>query len=208
MFRGGLAGSFHEDPPPGTGEARIEQDVPHDDGHGGGHADPVAPVLIGIVIIFIAAKFGGELFEKYGPLRGEGNFATEEHDDFVLAVVGAYLDNGNFESVPEVRVRAGCPDRKKWRKVETVYRYGFYEKVSRTRNPVNTALVYTAHEEHGDLEDPEEHIRGDFAYIQDCLRRRLLNAEIEVEGDLMVVRKRVIDPSAPQVQKTLFELCS
>lgn len=34
--------------------------------HGSGHADPVAPVLMWIVVILIAAKLGGELFEKFG----------------------------------------------------------------------------------------------------------------------------------------------
>jgi Kef-type K+ transport system membrane component KefB len=34
--------------------------------HSAGHADPVAPVLMWIVVILIAAKLGGELFEKFG----------------------------------------------------------------------------------------------------------------------------------------------
>ncbi|MEM1062158.1 MAG: cation:proton antiporter [Planctomycetota bacterium] len=45
----------------------------HGDGHGGdhghgggGHADPVAPVLLAIVIILLAAKIGGSFFERIG----------------------------------------------------------------------------------------------------------------------------------------------
>jgi len=34
------------------------------DGHGGGHASPVTPVLLGLVIIMIAAKVGGEIAER------------------------------------------------------------------------------------------------------------------------------------------------
>jgi len=34
------------------------------DNHGGGHTDPVAPVLAGIVIILLVAKIGGDLFER------------------------------------------------------------------------------------------------------------------------------------------------
>ena len=51
---------------------------------GGGHSDPVAPVLLGIVVILLAAKIGGDLFERVGmpAVLGElavgiviGNFA-------------------------------------------------------------------------------------------------------------------------------------
>ena len=42
-------------------------DEGHDDEHAaGGHPDPVAPVLLWIVVILVAAKIGGELFEKFG----------------------------------------------------------------------------------------------------------------------------------------------
>ncbi|HID24550.1 MAG TPA: cation:proton antiporter, partial [Planctomycetaceae bacterium] len=34
--------------------------------HGGGHADPVGPVLLGVVIIILAARIGGHLFELAG----------------------------------------------------------------------------------------------------------------------------------------------
>jgi Kef-type K+ transport system membrane component KefB len=52
--------------------------------HPGGHVDPVAPVLIGIVLILLVAKVGGDLFERVGlpAVLGElsvgillGNFA-------------------------------------------------------------------------------------------------------------------------------------
>ena len=51
---------------------------------GGGHADPVAPVLLAIVLILLLAKTGGDLFERFGmpAVLGEltvgvllGNFA-------------------------------------------------------------------------------------------------------------------------------------
>lgn len=44
------------------------------DGHGdGGHANPVAPVLLGIVLILFAAKIGGDVFERLHmpPVLGE-----------------------------------------------------------------------------------------------------------------------------------------
>lgn len=42
--------------------------APHakDEHAGGGHSDPVAPVLVGIVIILLVAKVGGDLFERLG----------------------------------------------------------------------------------------------------------------------------------------------
>jgi len=43
-----------------TGEHEVAEE--HE---GSGHADPVAPVLLWIVVILIAAKIGGELFEKF-----------------------------------------------------------------------------------------------------------------------------------------------
>ena len=36
----------------------------HGDDHGGGHASPVTPVLLGLVIMLVAAKIFGELFER------------------------------------------------------------------------------------------------------------------------------------------------
>jgi Kef-type K+ transport system membrane component KefB len=39
----------------------------HGEEHGGsGHADPVAPVLLGIVVILLTARIGGRIFEKFG----------------------------------------------------------------------------------------------------------------------------------------------
>ena len=37
----------------------------HQEEHAAGHSDPVAPVLLWVVIILVAAKIGGELFEKF-----------------------------------------------------------------------------------------------------------------------------------------------
>ena len=34
--------------------------------HGTDHSEPVAPVLLGLVIILLAAKLGGEMFERFG----------------------------------------------------------------------------------------------------------------------------------------------
>ena len=45
-----------------------EEDASHgssDEGSHGGHASPVTPVLLGLVIILIAAKIGGELAERF-----------------------------------------------------------------------------------------------------------------------------------------------
>lgn len=47
-----------------AGEARTEAE--HGEEHGSGHADPVAPVLLGIVVILLTARLGGRLFEKLG----------------------------------------------------------------------------------------------------------------------------------------------
>jgi Kef-type K+ transport system membrane component KefB len=61
----------------GTGSAQHTADAAHDlngeDSHSdpahsgaGGHSDPVAPVLIWLVIILISAKLGGDLFDRMG----------------------------------------------------------------------------------------------------------------------------------------------
>jgi len=49
-----------------THAAQAEQDVPHADESHAGHADPVAPVLVAIVLILFLAKVGGDLFERIG----------------------------------------------------------------------------------------------------------------------------------------------
>ena len=48
-----------------TGSDSHEAASSHEEDHGGGHSDPVAPVLLWIVVILVAAKLGGELFEKF-----------------------------------------------------------------------------------------------------------------------------------------------
>ena len=37
-----------------------------EDSHGGGHENPVVPVLLGLVIVLLAAKVGGEILERVG----------------------------------------------------------------------------------------------------------------------------------------------
>lgn len=47
--------------------ASAHQEDAHEekDGHGGGgHSDPVAPLLLGIIVILLAAKLGGDVFER------------------------------------------------------------------------------------------------------------------------------------------------
>jgi hypothetical protein len=39
---------------------------------GGGHADPVAPVLLALVVILVAAKLGSEIFERLGQPAVQG----------------------------------------------------------------------------------------------------------------------------------------
>jgi len=41
-----------------------ESDAHGEEGHGGGHADPAAPVLLAIIIVLFCAKVGGDLFER------------------------------------------------------------------------------------------------------------------------------------------------
>lgn len=50
---------------PAVAEPAATQET-HDDGHGegGGHHSPVTPVLLGLVIILLAAKLGGEIAER------------------------------------------------------------------------------------------------------------------------------------------------
>lgn len=49
----------------GHGEGHPAGD--HGDGHGdgGGHADPIAPILILLTVILLAAKVGGDVFERF-----------------------------------------------------------------------------------------------------------------------------------------------
>ena len=69
----------------GDGDSHATAGAHEEDDHGGGgHADPVAPVLLAIVLILLLAKVGGDLFERCGmpAVLGElvigivlGNFA-------------------------------------------------------------------------------------------------------------------------------------
>ncbi len=49
-----------------VGEKSAEQGGEHKSGGGASHGDPVAPVLMQIIIILFAAKLGGHLFERLG----------------------------------------------------------------------------------------------------------------------------------------------
>ena len=40
--------------------------LPADTADGAGHGGPVVPVLLGLVVILVAAKIGGEIFERIG----------------------------------------------------------------------------------------------------------------------------------------------
>ena len=48
-----------------TGKTETEKPE-HGKSHGGGHSDPVAPVLLGILLILFFAKTAGDLFERFG----------------------------------------------------------------------------------------------------------------------------------------------
>lgn len=63
------------------------------------HSDPVAPVLFGLIIILLAAKIGGELFEKIGQpsVLGELIFGMIIGNAFLLTG-GAYSFGHLFES--------------------------------------------------------------------------------------------------------------
>ena len=49
---------------PAEGESEKDEHASHADAHAGGHKDPVSPVLLGIVVILLMAKIGGDLFER------------------------------------------------------------------------------------------------------------------------------------------------
>ncbi|NOX57143.1 MAG: cation:proton antiporter [Planctomycetes bacterium] len=51
---------------PNSGSETAGEHTAGGEGHGGGHADPVGPVLLGVVIIILAARIGGHLFELAG----------------------------------------------------------------------------------------------------------------------------------------------
>ena len=90
----------------------------HEDEHAGGHSDPVAPVLLAIVLILFLAKVGGDLFERIGmpAVLGElvvgiilGNFALltgwDGFDFFKAPAVG---ELGNpYETGAIIKMLAG-----------------------------------------------------------------------------------------------------
>jgi Kef-type K+ transport system membrane component KefB len=57
------AGIEHEG---GLVSADEHESLTHEEEHEGGHSDPVAPVLLGIVVILLSARIGGRVFEKLG----------------------------------------------------------------------------------------------------------------------------------------------
>jgi len=72
-----------------------------DDTHEGNHTDPVAPVLLGLVVILVSARLGGRVFEKFGQpsVLGElvfGVFVGNMHlvgiNWFVPIVGDAHID--------------------------------------------------------------------------------------------------------------------
>jgi len=73
------------------GQAAAPVETPPGQAQGTSHGGPVVPVLLGIVVILVAAKLGGELFERIGQpaVLGElllgmllGNLALFGFDDF------------------------------------------------------------------------------------------------------------------------------
>ncbi|MFQ5733380.1 MAG: cation:proton antiporter [Planctomycetaceae bacterium] len=71
---------------------------PHDE-PGGGHSDPVAPVLAAIVLILFFAKIGGDLFERFGMPAVLGELAVG-----IILGNAAYLtgwDGFDFLQQPE-----------------------------------------------------------------------------------------------------------
>lgn len=59
----------------------------HGSGDGGGHADPVAPILLGILIILLVAKAAGDLFERFKQPAVLGELIG----GVVLGNLGSYL---------------------------------------------------------------------------------------------------------------------
>ena len=65
LFYGSAGGPAAEAAPePAPPAAATAGDAHADGDHGGGHQSPVTPVLLGLVIILLAAKLGGEIAER------------------------------------------------------------------------------------------------------------------------------------------------
>jgi Kef-type K+ transport system membrane component KefB len=105
MFGGGLAGdaahaaadSAPSSPGEGEGETHAKDD--HADHSGGGHADPVTPVLAAIVVILLLAKIGGDLFERFGmpAVLGELSFGVLLGNLSLLTSPILYFFTGTFD---------------------------------------------------------------------------------------------------------------
>ncbi len=68
-----------------------------DDSHATGHSDPVAPVLLALVLIIAGAKIGGDLFERIGQPSVLGELVL----GLVLGNVGYWLGNEFFTVLRE-----------------------------------------------------------------------------------------------------------
>jgi len=65
--------------------------------HGGGHVDPVAPVLIALVLILAGAKIGGDLFERMGQPAVLGELVI----GLLIGNVGFWVGNEFFTVLRE-----------------------------------------------------------------------------------------------------------
>ncbi|MCA9116173.1 MAG: cation:proton antiporter, partial [Planctomycetaceae bacterium] len=83
----------------------------HEESHGVGHSDPVAPVLLAIVLILLLAKVGGDLFERVGmpAVLGElvvgiilGNFALLTGSD----IMDPFFHIPTISEIPEIHSTA------------------------------------------------------------------------------------------------------
>lgn len=66
LFAGNKPAAGTNEPAAGNGAMRASESGAAEDTGGGGHADPVAPVFLAIVVILLAAKVGGDIFERIG----------------------------------------------------------------------------------------------------------------------------------------------
>ncbi len=57
-------------------DSRQESQAAAESGHRAGHSDPIAPVLFGIIVILLAARIGGHIFEGLGQPAVLGELVT------------------------------------------------------------------------------------------------------------------------------------
>ena len=88
----------------GDGKTQGEEAKGHDDDHGGGgHADPVAPVLLAIVLVLFLAKTAGDVFERFGMPAVLGELA-----------VGILLGNLALFGIDAFQEYFALPDIHQW----------------------------------------------------------------------------------------------